>query len=294
MIRKASLVVGLLTSLHAAGDEGMWSFDSLPANQLQAAYGFVPDAAWLKHARLASLQFNGNCSASFVSPTGLIMTNHHCVDQCLRTLSAVQKVNYNAKPFVARSQATEVACPDTEVEQLLSNDDVTDTVRAATKGVPAEKFHDALKAVGNKLEKACVGADEATVRCDLVDLYHGGQYQLFRYKRFNDIRMVFAPESTIGSFGGDPDNFNFPRYNLDVSFLRAYENGKPAATPEFFAWRNEGAKGGEVIFVTGHPGGTDRLLTVAELEYQRDLELPRRLQTAAYKRGLMSSDFSHW
>jgi len=287
MIREALLMLVALGSLGAVADEGMWSLDSLPAKQLQSLYGFVPDAAWLRHARLASLQFDGNCSASFVSPSGLIMTNHHCVDKCLRTLSAVQKVNYNAKPFVARSQATEVVCPDTEVEQLLSTDDVTEKVRAATKGVAPEKFHDALVAVGNQLEKACVGTEEATIRCDLVDLYHGGQYQVFRYKRFNDIRMVFAPESSIGSFGGDPDNFNFPRFNLDVSFLRAYENGKPAVTPEFFSWRNEGAKGGEVIFVTGHPGGTDRLLTVAELEYQRDHELPRRLQGAAYRRGLL-------
>ncbi len=286
MNRTYSLVVVLLASSVMA-DEGMWTFESLPAKKMQAAYGFVPDAKWLEHARLASLQFNGNCSGSFVSPSGLIMTNHHCIDDCLRSLGELKKTNYSEKPFVAKAAGAEIVCPDTEALQLLSTEDVTSRVQAATKGVSPEKFHDAMKVIRNQLEKTCVGADEASVECDVRSMYQGGQYLLFRFRRYTDIRMVFAPELAVASFGGDPDNFSFPRYNLDASFLRAYENGKPASTPMFFSWRTEGAKAGEEVFVTGHPGGTDRLLTVAQLEYQVRVSLPRRLEELAYQRGML-------
>ncbi len=268
-------------------DEGMWPLDKLPGKQMQAAYGFVPDAKWLEHARLASVQYDGGCSGSFVSPNGLIMTNHHCVVDCLRTLSAMKKTDYWKSPFVAKTSEQEVKCPATEANQLLQTTDVTEAVRAGTKGVAALKFHDAFVKVASALEKACTGTDIEGTRCEVIDLYHGGQYVLHRYKRYQDIRLVFSPEDAIASLGGDVDNFQFPRFALDAAFTRAYENGKPASSPHFFGWRTEGAKEGELTFVTGHPGGTDRLLTVAELEQQRDVLLPTRLQESQFRRGML-------
>ncbi len=276
-------VVGSL----ARADEGMWTLDALPMKQMQAAYGFAPDAKWVDRVRAATVQLDSGCTGSFVSGTGLILTNHHCVEDCMRTLSALKKVNYSATPFVAKTAQAEQECPDAEALQLLSTEDVTAKVNAATKGTSIEGFHAAWLAISGELEKACVGADRATIRCELIDLYHGGQYVMHRYKRYTELRIVFAPEETTAAFGGDPDNFNFPRYALDMALLRAYENGKPAVTPVYFPFRVEGAKVGEPIFVLGHPGTTDRLLTVAELEYQRDVALPSRLIERSFMRGML-------
>lgn len=280
------VLLGVVGSL-AHADEGMWTLDALPAKQMQAAYGFVPDAKWVDRVRSATLQLDVGCTGSFVSGTGLILTNHHCVEHCMRTLSALKKVNYAANPFVAKTVAAEQVCPDTEALQLLSTEDVTAKVNAATKGAAVDAFHAALLAATGQLEKACVGADRATIRCEIIDLYHGGQYVLHRYKRYSELRIVFAPEENAAAFGGDPDNFNFPRYALDMALMRAYENGKPAVTPVFFGFRPEGAKAGEPIFVAGHPGSTERLLTVAELEYLRDYALPSRLFERSFMRGML-------
>jgi hypothetical protein len=279
------LAVAAATATLARADEGMWTFDAFPAEKVQRAYGFAPDAAWLDHVRLASARLAGGCSASFVSPDGLVVTNHHCASACVEQLSTPGADLVRAG-FQARTRAEERRCPDEEVDQLVSIADVTARVRGATRGREGAAFQRALRGEIAALEKAC--QTSAAVRCDVVTLYQGGLYHLYTYRRFTDVRLVFAPELAIAFFGGDPDNFEFPRYDLDVAFLRVYEGGKPARTPEWFRWSPAGAAEGELTFVTGHPGGTDRALTVAELRHQRDVALPDRLVRLAELRGLLT------
>src|SRR5205085_1811796 len=182
----------------------------------------------------------------------------------------------------------EVKCPEIELNELIQIGDVTAQVQGATRGLkPGKEFNDKRKAAMAAIEKDCSGGNDR-LRCDVVDLYHGGQYSLYKYKRFQDVRLVFAPEMAIAFFGGDPDNFNFPRYDLDVSFLRAWQGGKPARTEHHFGWSLHGAHEGELTFVSGHPGGTDRDLTVAELEYLREVSLPERLLLLAEYRGALT------
>src|SRR3989442_8254978 len=181
----------------------------------------------------------------------------------------------------------EVKCPEIELNQLVGIADVSKRMHAATQGLEGQQFAEAQRAGMARIEKECAG-DSDQVRCDGVTLYHGGIYDLYKYKRFQDVRLVFAPEFVIAFFGGDPDNFNFPRYDLDVSFLRAYEDGKPVRTEHYFRWSSAGAKEGDLTFVSGHPGGTDRELTMAELQYQRDVALPERLFDLAQLRGALT------
>ncbi|HET9752123.1 MAG TPA: S46 family peptidase, partial [Myxococcales bacterium] len=229
----------------------------------------------------------GGCSGSFVSPEGLVMTNHHCAHSCIEQLSTKDK-DFVAQGFYAPSLENEVKCPEIELNQLTQISDVTARVQGATKGLkPGKEFNDKRKAAMAGIEKECAAGSDK-VRCDVVELYHGGQYSLYKYKRFQDVRLVFAPEFAIAFFGGDPDNFNFPRYDLDVSFIRAWEDGKPAKTEHYFKWSPNGAKEGELTFVSGHPGGTDRELTVRELQYQRDIALPERLFDLAQYRGALT------
>ena len=278
----------ILASSIAHADEGMWTYNNFPSDKVKQKYGFESTQQWLDHVRLSSLRLAQGCSASLVSPNGLVMTNHHCAHQCIEQLSNAQK-DYVASGFFARTEKEEVKCPVLEANQLTQITDVTDRVRAALKGLEGKQYNDALKAEMSKIEKECATSDD--VRCDVVSLYHNGIFNLYKYRRFQDVRLVFAPEFAIAFFGGDPDNFNFPRYDLDVSFLRIYEGDRPAKTEHYFKWSPEGARDGDLTFVSGNPGGTSRLNTVAQLEYQRDVALPANLLRLAELRGLLT-DFA--
>src|SRR5437870_4964276 len=284
---KRLALLSVAFALAARADEGMWTFDNFPAKKVRQKYGFSPDAQWLQQAQLASVRLAGGCSGSFVSPEGLVMTNHHCSHSCIEQLSTKEK-DFVAEGFYAPTLENEVKCPEIELNQLIQIGDVTARVQGATKGLkPGKEFNDKRKAAMASIERECAAGNDR-LRCDVVELYHGGQYSLYKYKRFQDVRLVFAPEVAIAFFGGDPDNFNFPRYDLDVSFLRAYEDDKPARTEHYFKWSPAGAKEGDLTFVSGHPGGTDRELTVRELQYQRDIALPERLFDLAQYRGALT------
>ncbi len=277
-----------LASLLCSGtlaDEGMWTFNGFPSDQVKEKYGFTPDTEWLEHVRLSSVRLAEGCSGSFVSPDGLVMTNHHCAHSCIEQLSTAAR-DYVAAGFYAKTLVEEVRCPEIEINQLTKITDVTARVAAVTKGLKEKEYNDALKAEMSKLEKEC--AEGTEIRCDVVSLYHGGKYDLYRYKRFQDVRLVFAPEFAIAFFGGDPDNFMFPRYDLDLAFLRVYENDQPVRLKHYFKWSGEGAKNGDLVFVSGHPGGSSRLLTVAELEFERDFFLVKRQLYQAELRGLLT------
>lgn len=266
--------------------EGMWTLDNLPRAQMRAAYGFDPDAAWVDKAMHATVRLAGGCSGSFISPDGLVMTNHHCAVGCVQQLSTPAN-DLVASGFLARTRAQEAQCPEIELNRLEGITDVTQAVQQATAGLDGAAFTKAQNAIRARLTGECRGRDTETVRCDLVTLYQGGQYHLYRYHRFIDVRLVWAPEETIADFGGDPDNFNFPRWDLDAAFLRAYENGQPAKVKDWFRLQPAGAVPGEPTFVIGHPGGTDRLLTVAQLE-ERRRELGARVVPAlAESRGML-------
>jgi hypothetical protein len=286
-MRRLVVLAALSLALAARADEGMWTYDNFPSTAVAKKYSFTPSKEWLKEAQLSSVRLAGGCSGSFVSPEGLVMTNHHCSHSCIEQLSTKDR-DFVAQGFYAPTQEAEVKCPEIELNQLLEISDVTAKVHDATKGLtPGKEFNDKRKAVTSQLEKECSGGSDK-LRCEVVTLYHGGVYSLYKYKRFQDVRLVFAPEFAIAFFGGDPDNFNFPRYDLDVSYLRAYEDGKPAKTDHYFKWTSAGVKENQLTFVSGNPGGTDRELTVAELSYQRDIALPERLFDLAQYRGALT------
>ena len=278
------IAVLLLGQAPARADEGMWTFDNFPSQTVAQKYGFAPSQAWLDHVRKSSLRIAGGCSASFISPSGLVMTNHHCVVECVEQLSTAQS-NYVQDGFIAKSGAEEKPCPAFELDQLVEIQNVTAEVQAALAGKTGDQSNVALRGVEAKLQQSC-GADPS-VRCDVVPLYHGGVYDLYHYKRYSDVRLVFAPEYAVAQFGGDPDNFNFPRYDFDIGVLRAYENGKPAATPDYLRWSPHGSKAGDLVFTSGNPGGTDRELTIAQLDYQRDHIFPHQQPELAEYRGLL-------
>ena len=271
----AVAAVGALMTMSplAHGDEGMWLFNAPPLAQLKAQYNFTPDAAWLEHVQKSSVRFNSGGSGSFVSKSGLVMTNHHVGADDLQKLSTAEK-NYLRDGFYAKTAAEEIACKGLELNVLQSIKIVTDEVTAAVTAemAPADAFKARQAKIG-QIEKAA--ADPAKgIRADVVTLFAGGQYHLYVSKKYTDIRLVFAPEKGIAFFGGDADNFEYPRYDLDVCFFRVYEDGK-AITPEhYLKWSEAGSKEGELIFVSGHPGRTTRQNTIAELEYQRDTGYP--------------------
>jgi hypothetical protein len=263
----------------------MWLPNDFPSDRLKNFHGFGPSKDWLDHVRLSAVRLAGGCSGSFVSPNGLVMTNHHCAHSCIEQLSTARK-DYVASGFYAQSEKDEIRCPEIEANQLIEITDVTDRVINATKGLDGARYNDAQKAELSKIEKACATSDD--LRCDVISLYHGGRYNLYKYQRYQDVRLVFAPEFATAFFGGDPDNFMFPRYDLDVSFLRVYKDKKPLSLSHYFKWSPSGANEGDLTFVVGHPWRTSRELSVAELEYLRDVGLPTRLVRLGEARGLLT------
>lgn len=257
-----ALILSSPVSLFA--DEGMWTFDNPPLKQWKERYNFVPPAGWLDKVRLASVRLNDGGSASFVSPNGLIITNQHVASGQLSKMSTKEK-DYVKDGFYAPTLAEEVKAADLEANVLMSYEDVSAKVQAANSS-------EQKKAVMADIEKDC--AAKTQLKCEVISFYSGGEYWLYRFKKYTDLRIVFAPEEQISFFGGDLDNFTYPRYDLDITFLRAYENGKPASTPNFFKFSETGAADGEFIVVPGNPGSTARLSTVAQLAYQRDVGNP--------------------
>jgi hypothetical protein len=256
----------------AQADEGMWTFDNFPAAKVETAYGVKIDQPWLDKVRAASVRLTNGCSASVVSGQGLVLTNHHCVVDCVQDLSSAD-TDYVQDGFLTKAREEERQCPGQQAEILTEITDVTDTIRAAGAGLTGQAFNRARDAAVARLEEeGCIGDER--YRCQVVSLYRGGQYKLYKYRRYADVRLVFAPEIATAFFGGDPDNFNFPRFNLDMAFLRLYEDGKVVETPQHLTWVARAPQEGEATFVSGNPGSTGRLLTVAQLETQRDLSIP--------------------
>ena len=272
-----------LSAGQAQADEGMWTFDNFPADKVQAAYGVTIDQTWLDRVQAASVRLTNGCSASVVSDQGLVLTNHHCVVSCVQDLSSAE-TDYVQEGFLTTGREQERTCPGQQAEILTEITDVTDTIRAAGEGLSGQAFNRARDAAVARLEQeTCAGDDR--YRCQVVSLYRGGQYKLYKYRRYADVRLVFAPEIATAFFGGDPDNFNFPRFNLDMAFLRLYEDGQVVETPEHLTWASRAPRAGEATFVSGNPGSTDRLLTVAQLESQRDLAIPVSQLQRAELRG---------
>jgi Peptidase S46 len=278
----ASLLLVCLSSPRVThAEEGMWTFDNFPS-QTVAKYGFTPSQAWLDHVRASSLRIAAGCSASFISAHGLVMTNHHCVVDCVKDLSTAQQ-NFVETGFAAKTVAEERKCSGFELDQLTEIRNVTADVQGATAGKTGDAANVALHAEEAKLQQSC-GSDP-TILCEVVSLYHGGVYDLYRYKRYNDVRLVFAPEFAVAQFGGDPDNFNFPRFDYDLGIVRAYEGGQPAASPDYLRWSANGSNAGDLVFVSGNPGGTSRELTISQLSFQRDRIFPSRMPMIAEYRG---------
>ncbi|MGB1562374.1 MAG: S46 family peptidase [Sinimarinibacterium flocculans] len=288
MVRTAVMagVVFVLAAGSAHSAEGMWTLDNLPRESLRERYGFEPDEAWVEQLMQASVRLASGCSGSFVSGEGLVLTNAHCVLRCVGELSGAE-ADYVNDGFVATARENELRCPAEELNRLESITDVSARIDAATDGRSGQAFIDARNGEKARIEAECVGDDAATVRCDVVELYGGGMHHLYRYRRYQDVRLAFSPEYRIGFFGGDPDNFNFPRYNLDMGLLRAYEDGQPVATDAHLSLRREGAEEGELVMVTGHPGKTRRLLTASQLERLRDVDLVNQLLYLSERRALL-------
>jgi hypothetical protein len=269
-------IMVLLSVTFAYCEEGMWLFNGFPSGKVKSAYGFEPSQAWLDHVRLSSVRFS-NGSGSFVSADGLVFTNHHIGSQCVQELSKAGS-DYMKSGFYAKTSLDEARCPDMELNVLQSIEDVSEKVNGAVKpGMNTSDAGKAQRAAMSSIEKECAAA--TGLRCDVVTLYSGGMYHLYRYKKYTDVRLVFAPEFQMAFFGGDEDNFTYPRYDLDITFFRAYENGKPAQIKDYLTWSKEGVKEGDLIFVSGHPGSTGRWLTTAQMAFLRDTEYPFRIST---------------
>lgn len=287
-IRSLPLLAGTAASLAllaspARADEGMWTFDGFPRAKMAADHGWAPDQAWLDKVRSAAVRLTGGCSASFVSGNGLVLTNHHCVASCLFDNSTGEK-DLLEHGFVAAGLTDEKKCPGQQAEVVTAITDITADVKRAIGSLTGEALTKARDARIAEIEAAgCT--DRETTRCQVVTLFGGGQYKLYTYRKYSDVRLVWAPEDRAATFGGDPDNFNFPRYSLDGSFLRAYENGRPVKTPAFLRWNPRAPREGEATFVVGNPGSTARLYTQSQLAFEREVRLPLTVTTLSELRG---------
>jgi hypothetical protein len=286
-MRMIFLVAAIAAALPALADEGMWTFDHFPSAAVKQAYGVEITPAWLDHVRLSTLRLT-NCTAAFVSSDGLILTNHHCLESCLGELSSKDN-SLPERGFAAADRSAERRCATQLADVLMGMEDVTSTVLKASAGLDDKAANDARKKALTTLEQACEQASSSLksgkLKCQAVTLYEGNQYFLYKYKRYDDVRLVFAPEQDIAAFGGDPDNFQFPRWSLDFLLLRAYEHDKPAQTPNFLPIDFAGPQLNDLVFVAGHPGSTSRWETLAQLEFDRDLLLPTTLLRASELRG---------
>lgn len=278
--------------LHGAPDEGMWTFTNLPKDEIAKKYNVRITDEWAARFQKAVVRLESGCTGSFVSPAGLILTNHHCVQTCLAENSSAKRDLVAAGYLAGRAPgAGELRCQGEQASVLMETQDVTPEVTKALAGIAAADAARARNQTLTRLEEQCEAASKpgaTPLKCETVTLYQGGQYWLYKYRRYEDVRLVFAPESSVAAFGGDPDNFQFPRWCLDMGLLRAYENGKPAAPPAHLAFNPAGAKDGEPVFVAGHPGTTQRLLTAAQLRTQRDVVLPFWLLRFSELRGRLA------
>lgn len=269
----------------AFADEGMWLFNAFPKDKVKANYGFEPSQEWLDHVRLSSARAP-NGSSSLVSADGLIFTNHHIAQGCIHDLSTGGK-DYMKSGFYAPTKADEPKCPGVEFLVLQGIEDVTAKVNAASNpGMSSAEVGKAQREVMSNLEKDC---SVNRLRCDVVTLYSGALYHLYKYKKYSDIRLVMAPEFDIAFFGGDPDNFEYPRYDLDISFFRAYENGEPAKIDNYLKWSKTGIQEGDLVFVSGHPGRTSRLLTMDQMEFLRDYQYPMMMASFANRIAMLQN-----
>jgi hypothetical protein len=286
-MRGLLLVLACAVCWPALAEEGMWTFDNFPVEAVRQTYGADIGRTWLEHVRLSTLRL-ANCSGAFVSPQGLILTNHHCIQQCLAELSSKER-SLVQSGFKATARRDEERCLAQQADVLLDSEDVTAKVLKSTANKSETAANAARKKTLIELEQACQqgssSARPARLKCQAVTLYQGGQFYLYKYKHYEDVRMVFAPEGDIAAYGGDPDNFRFPRWSLDFALLRAYENGAPAKTPNFLHIDFDGPQESELVFVAGHPGSTARHQTRAQLEFERSMSLPVALQRASELRG---------
>src|SRR5215469_5496377 len=258
MTRRLALLLAASAGFLCQADEGMWLVNQFPTQAVKQKYGFEVTDQFLKHIQRASVRFNNGGSGSFISPEGLLFTNHHVGRDCIQKLSSAEH-DYVAQGFYAASAGEEKTCPDLEINVLLEIQDVTAKVKEGEEqDADTATVNQARKAAMARIEKEC--AASSGNRCDVVTLYSGGRYDLYQYKKYTDVRLVFAPEEAIAQFGGDPDNFNFPRYCLDFSLFRAYENGRPVDSKDYLHWSHGGVKDGELTFVAGNPGTTGRLM----------------------------------
>src|SRR6266550_693429 len=285
LMKTKYLIFALIAALAAPlalADEGMWLFNAFPKEKVKAQYGFIPTQKWLDHVQLSSVRFNNGGSGSFVSADGLTFTNHHVGADCIQKMSK-EGTDYMKTGFYAKTQAEESKCPDLELNVLTGIEDVTAKVNAGVKtGLSAAEAGQAQRSAMSAIEKDC--ATSNGLRCDVVTFYSGDVFHLYEYKKYTDVRLVFAPEFDAAFFGGDPDNFTYPRYDLDITFFRIYENDKPVHLDNYLKWSKSGVQDGELIFVSGHPGGTDRLKTASQMQYLKDVDYPSRL--ANYKRRI--------
>ncbi len=286
-MRGLLVLAACVAALPAIANEGMWTFDNFPANTVRQGFGADITPAWLDHVRLSTLRLT-NCTASFVSREGLILTNHHCMEACLAELSSKEK-SLLELGFYASARKEEQQCPAQHADVLVGTENITAAVLKADAGLNDAAANTARKEELTSLEQACeqasARAKSGRLVCQSVRLYQGGQYFLYKYKRYSDLRLVFAPEADIAAFGGDPDNFQFPRWSLDFTILRAYENNKPAQTPNYLQIDFAGPAAQQLVFVSGDPGTTSRLQTRSELEFARDVSLPVTLLRASELRG---------
>ena len=285
MLKAAALAIVLAGSLAAPvlADEGLWTFDNFPAEKVKAKYGFQPDKAFLDRLRLGSGRYADYCSGGIVSPDGLIQTNFHCALECTEALLPAGK-DAATTPFVALTQADERQCPGLTFEVLTETTDVTARIAAVTSGLDGEAYASRLNAEADEIAAECQGEAEDRT-CEVVPLYQGAQQKLYTYRKYDDVRLVLGPEVDVGSFGGDPDNFNFPRFSLDVAFLRLYVDGRPAPTPDYLKWRSEPLAEGELLFVGGSPADTRRLWALSRIQFLKNDAIQFWLVVYAELRG---------